>query len=264
MAAFTAHHLYCTMRLVAKTGTTWAGEVALMGWHIGAVAAGNALPALNAGTITMESFEVDDAATTSTTAHFNKVQGWTGHTSGTQPIVTDGDQDGIAEAVWDYFSAVQTYIPSDYALGDVRLYPQGDAGKMLTAGPVIYTPSSVPSGTSGGVLIPQVAVCTSTNATTAGRKGRGRWYLGPVATNAGTSQGILSSTARDVFGNAGTALFDAWRAIGSIASSRYYPVIWHKGTALGSVVDHIRVGDEFDTQQRRRRQRAEVYQTYTL
>jgi hypothetical protein len=59
-------------------------------------------------------------------------------------------------------------------------------------------------------------------------------------------------------------MFQAWRAIGSAASSRYYPIVYTHGLTTASVVRNLRCGNIADTQQRRRHQEPETYTSVAL
>lgn len=263
MAQHSALSLYVTWRLAAKSTSVWSGEVAVSGFRMGTVQPGDSLPATTAGEHSLQSFLVNDASTTSTTTHLSKVQGWTGDSGASGVDVTDGDQDAIAEAVWNFLASSQSYFSPDYHLGDIRLYPISAAGKMASNNPVIYTPLSDLSGTATGMLAPQNALVISLRSSVNTRKGRGRFYFGPVGQAMNNTNGLIGTGGASVLANAKTML-NAVRAIGSAASSRYYPAIIGHQASTGFVVHDVRVGDELDTQQRRRHQRKETYTIQTL
>lgn len=264
MAQHTALSLYVTWRLAAKNTSTWFGEVSVSGLRIGTVQPGDALPATSAGEHTLQSFLVNDASTTSTTTHLSKVQHWAGDSGGSGVDVTDGDQDGIAEAVWQFLASSQSYWPSYYQLQDIRLYAIAPGGNQpVGMSPCIYTPTSALSGTGTGMLAPENALVISTYSSVNVRKGRGRFYFGPLVQSMNDTTGLVGTGGTTVLGNAKTML-NAIRGIGSVASSRYYPAVIGHGASCGYVIQKLRLGDELDTQQRRRRQRKEQYTDLAL
>lgn len=267
MAAHQAYSLYCTARFVGTVAGSWKDEIAIMGWRLGATAYGDALPSTDAGEVSLQAFNVNDASTTSTTTHLNKQQGWAGDSGVSGVNITDGDQDGIAEAVWTFLNASKGNMSPQYTLQDIRLYPISGAGKMASNAPVIYTPISALTGTGSSGLPPQLAAAISTQSATNGRRGRGRFYFGPLAQNAIGSDGRLAvaitGSTVSVLANA-QAMMQAWRSIGSVASSEYYPIVYSHGALTGHVVRNLRCGNLVDTQTRRRHQEPEVYTSVAL
>lgn len=264
MARTVVNHILATMRLKALNTAVFAGEVSLNSFRIGTVGVADSVPGYSDGTVTLNSFSVNDASTSSTTTHFNKEQGWTGDSGAAGGNVTDGDQDAIAEAIWTFWNSIRGLFTDQYTLGDVRLYPVvGATGRTATA-PCIYVPTAVISGGSNTGWIPQQACVVSWDTAARGRRGHGKAYLGPITGVTLRTDGTLQSSSRDTFGNAAVALQTNIRAIGSIASERYYGMVWQRNSDQGAVIGGVRVGDEMDIQQRRRRQRAEVYSTYAL
>lgn len=262
MAAHAAYHLYLTMRHAAKTGTPFVGEVAVTGWRIGCQPSGTAPNAYNSGTIDLNQFTVNDAANTSTTTHLNKIQPWTGDSGVLNINVTDGDQDGLAELAWAYANEISAELASSYTLQDIRLYALGSNGKAVTP-PCLYTPISPLDG-SAAPMPPNMAVAMTTRSATVGRKGRGRWYVGPVSSNLLASSGLISGTYAGYLLTAAQNLMEGIRGVGGGAASSYTPVIWHRGTTTASVINKLSIGDEFDVMNSRRRQRKETYTDVTL
>lgn len=258
MASHSAFHLALSLRMIAKPTSPWAGEVAMNTWRIACRPGGTAPFDYGSGTVDFNEFTVNDASTVSTTAHLNKVQAWTGDSGVFGINVTDGDQDGLAEAVWAYVSGLAAQYSSDYTLGDIRLYPIGSAGRMVSTAPCLYTPIVALPGTGTG-LFPSAALVVSTSSAAGGRKGRGRWFAGPV-TLAGIGSGGLAATGTQNAWRVGAkALLEGIRGVGGGLAASYTPVTWHRGTTTGAVINKVRVGDEYDVQQSRRHSRPEVY-----
>lgn len=271
MARTVVNHILATCRVKAKSGTTWDGEVAITSFRFGTVGVAASVPGFSDGEVTLNNFSVNDAATSSTTTHLDKVQGWAGDSGAAGGNVTDGDQDAIAEAVYAFYKSWSDLMTSHYTLGDIRLYPIVQAtGKTATA-PCIYTPSTAQDGNRTDGFVPENAIVLSWKTSSRGRVGHGKSYLGPVSSGTSTvdSTGLLTSYAIPLVVAAGVTLQHDIRAIGSIASERYYGMVWRRpggsqDGSLGSVIGSVSCGDEMDTQQRRRRQRSEVYTTTAL
>lgn len=259
MSQHNARLLYLTARWTGDIGETWAGESSMFGVHIGA---DSAIPDLSTGTRDLQSFLVNDASTTSTTAHLNKQQGWTGDDSGAVNV-TDADQDDLAEAMWAFLNAMYPYVPNSFTVESIRLYALSDTGRTVTA-PCIYVPTSTLTGGSTNNLAPQLATVVSTGSATLGRKGRGRWYMGPHAASILEAHGLLSSTYITALSTGAQTFLNALRKNGSGLATAYFPITYHRGTTTGSVINSIRVGDMADTQRRRRAQRKENYTTLAL
>lgn len=265
MATVTANHLYMTMRTAAKTTSTWVGETAIWGWRI-AVRNATTQLGLDTGTFDLESFDVEDASATLTSTYMDIDQAWTGNDGLTNANISDNNIETLMDLAWNYFNDVKAKLVSEWELESVRLYPVNVQGVMATGSPIIGTPITEIAGSGSGVS-PTLAVVTSTDSATRGRSGRGRWYIGPWYAGGASTTQLISSTDRDIVGNAGKDLFDGIRSMTGTAGAepRFTPVTWHRavpGTA--SVIKDVRVGDEVDRQARRRRQRAESYSTYGL
>lgn len=263
MAQHNARHLYLTWRWAAKNTSAWPGEIAVCGLRIMCTGNGDAVPGLGEGTVTMNPFLVNDASTSSSTTNLNKTQVWAGDGGGSINV-TDGDQDGLAEACYAFNNSVSTFLTTQYQLQDIRLYAVGDDGKMVGNGPCLYVPKTTKSGGSSVSWQPQQSLVMTLKSAAPGRKGTGRFYVGPLTTSQMGTDGLVAGSFIPTFGGLGQTFLNAIRAIGTIASTRYTPVIYHRGTVTGAVINTVRVGDEWDTQQRRRHQRKETYSAYGL
>lgn len=263
MSQHPARHLYLTWRWAARSTSQWVGEVAVCGVRIGTVATGSAMPSMGSGTVDLQGFLVNDASASATTTHLTKTQVWAGDSGGTVNV-TDGDQDAIAEACWQFNSSVATFLTTQYTLQDIRLYAIGDNGKMVGNGPVLYTPTSTLNGGSAVSFVPQSSLVVTLQSAAPGRKGHGRFYPGPFTSSQMDPSGLVASSFLATYGGIAQTFLNSIRSIGTIASTRYYPIVYHRGTTTGAVVRNVRIGDEWDTQQRRRHKRHESYSSYNL
>jgi hypothetical protein len=269
MSVHNARQIYATMTVEGKSSSVWSGEVVVNGWRL--KDSGATLDALDAGTVPLDLFHAQDASVSRTITGLTVEQGWAGVGSDNDHEVTDGDKDAIATAILAYWNAIKSGIPDDYQLRDIRLYPvagtdpaTGDSPFRSGTAPDIYTPTAVNSGgTSGNWASPGLALAISTQSATRGPKGRGRWFYGPVTGLFGDN-GLVNSGSATVLAGYAATMLNAIRAIGGTGSARYAPVIWHRGTDTASVISSVRIGDELDFQQRRRRQRPETYISQAL
>jgi len=122
------------------------------------------------------------------------------------------------------------------------------------------------------MLPPDVALAVSLATGTRGPSGRGRMFLGNLNSTNATNTGLITQAASDVLGNATTELFRALRDINSAgipSDVRFSPCVYTKTPNKGggnadtaSIINHVRISDEFDTQRRRDHQRQDNYSSY--
>lgn len=98
---------------------------------------------------------------------------------------------------------------------------------------------------------PQVALVVSLRTILATRRGRGRFYLPAMATNA-TADGRVAAAAQTAILNGASRALDALVAAGAP------PIVWSVGLPTPPTVTRVEVGDVFDTQRRRRDQLTEA------
>lgn len=261
MAQHEARHLYVTAVLEGTGSSPWPMETSAFGWRLNV--RDNDTPfSLDAGRVENPSFLVNDASVSRTTTHFAVQQSWAGDSGVGGINVTDADQDALCEAVWTYLNSVKGNLMSTHTLESVRLYAIAPDGKSATA-PNLYVPSAALTGGGSGPT-PVLALVNSTQSATRGRHGRGRWFLGPMTSGTAGNDGIITSGTRTAFAGYAKTLLDAFRAAGGITRPSYTPIVWERGTVYGNVIRSVRIGDELDFQQRRRRQRPETYTSVVL
>jgi hypothetical protein len=263
MAQFGCNHLYLTARLLGNSGTTWEGEQVVFGQRIG-VRTTAAQTSLSEGVRDLDPFLVNDASVTRSLTNWTVTQNWAGDAADASANVSDSDQDSILDAFWTFLNDVKTYLGGGYSLEACRLYAILTSTHNSATAPNEYVPTATYSVTSS-ILGPDVALCLSTETQTRGPRGRGRMYLGPMAASGSSTTGLVPSATRTAVATAGKDFFDAVRDAGdTVDGPRYYPMVWHRGTSTASVINGVRVGDEWDHQSRRRRQRNETYTSLAL
>lgn len=82
---------------------------------------------------------------------------------------------------------------------------------------------TVPGGTPGPALPPANAIVVGWRASTGGRSGRGRTFLGPICTAANESNGTIAPTQLNAVRAAATALVDASTGPGEWAVGVFSP-----------------------------------------
>lgn len=113
------------------------------------------------------------------------------------------------------------------------------------------------NGTAGTVTLPyECSACVSLRTAVAGSRGRGRFYLPPLATqNIGTN-GVLSTTCVPILVAAFTNAFDI------LATAQHRPVVISRAVPSGALtprtVTRFDIGNIMDAQRRRRNNQVEA------
>lgn len=253
-------HLYATLKLVAKSGTTWSGEMAQYGIRI---RVGTGQKDTSDGLIDLDTFSVQDAAVTRDNTDFDIDQAWSGVSSGGNTI-TDGDMDAIAQAMRGSFYDSRIYSSPLYTLDVIKIYAvhQAQDGKWYAGSPNAYYPKVATPGSAAKTMPPDVACAVSFFTATRGVKGRGRVYVGPIAQTSLDNDGRLSNAAVTSLGTSFQTALNSIRAIGGPTTYRYTPIVWHRvgdkagleTGRRGSVIARVEVNDVLDTQRRRDKQ----------
>lgn len=151
-------------------------------------------------------------------------------------------------------------------LQSILVYPiSSPSGRVEPAVPYVqgspcrldYTGSN-PAGTVAGVIPPQVTAVASLRTSQVGRRGRGRMFVPPFGT-AGNNSGRVSPGAIAALGAATKEFLEGCRVSAGTGGVNVYPVITGAPFTQYAMINQVRVGDVFDTQQRRRRSLVEAY-----
>lgn len=245
-------HLFAVVRL-RGTGV-WTGESVQYGLRLG-VTFGDQIPSLGTGRWELPVHDIFVEEQAGTHGVLNVQRGFREAAGSTAYSATF--QDAVATAVLGPHLATRSNISNLYEFQDLRLYPTLASGRLPTdTWPTIYTPSdnSYHGVSTADLMPPSAAICVSWSSALRTRKGRGRIFTGAWTTN-GLSAGRVSGTRM-------TQLRDAWvtalqnlRAIGTGAgAATAVPVIWTRGGLDASVINRVRVNNEWDTQRSRERQ----------
>ena len=269
--AQTAYGVLGTVRLRGKPDGPWRDEWAVNTFHF-AGSIENPLP-LNRPQQAPPTFGVDFEAKSRVIqvggADVLVEQGFKGDALPVVgPVFTDADWDALAGQLLSWrrrFANARGYI-----LQDVRLYPLNPDGTAVEKWVNIYTPAGLDFDDGQAMYTPpNCAVVISHYSPTRTRKGRGRVYMsGTAAADAQNPRaGLIPSTAIDDYLQNHAQFLTDVRAISTsvLNPMRFTPVIFNRGlNPTCNVINRVRVGDEFDVQQRRRRQRVEQYSDQAL
>lgn len=206
--------------------------------------------------------------------------------------ITDSDTGWTAESAWRLEGGAVDFDPVSYLvdqvltpvfawmaltgrsdkaiLHEVALYPVDTTGHAI--GPAGYgapTPAVLsfdagyePAGGSSGNIAPLQTACVCSHRTPyAGRKGRGRMFLGGLVQTAVDSQGQFTATFMDAaLAKQVTFLQDITLAGGDVS---VVPALIPDFTQF-ALITEVRVGSVPDTQRRRRAQLAETFVNDTV
>lgn len=252
-----------TCNFKGKTGLAWANETWSFGQHFAwSDSAQGAFP-LDSGDHVLNVKNIASGGNARTLTNYTVTPGWSGE--GGANTITDDDKDSLVNVFDVYLLAIASHVSNSYVLDSIKVYPWLSVPGPLPVAPDIYTPKTPGAYATGATLAaPQLAAVVSTSSALRGRKGRGRWYLGSTTT-ALQVNGLMSSATQTAHLTAATNLLNGIRASHPQVGSLWLtPVIAHQNGLTAAVINKVRVGDEIDTQQRRRRQRAETYVVSSL
>lgn len=153
-------------------------------------------------------------------------------------------------------------------LDALKLYPIGTNGKAIPAPPFSSgTPCTLtwtannPLGATAGNLMPiNNAIVASHRTGQIGRPGRGRMFIPGFAAGANSADGRVDGTVLGFLLGAQVALLEACR-LGALSTAgvNVLPIVTGGGYTQYATISQVRVGNVWDTQNRRRRQLVETY-----
>lgn len=230
----------------------WNGELATMSFS------GLARDTGSFGTGDINQALVEFAAVPSgssdTTAHLTVSYGSEGVGGWTQ-----ANQNGILEAMWEFLDDLKAYQASTFTWKEIRLSAITSAGAVVNGATVGLLTSPL-AGTGTMNAPPQLAVASSHVTGGRGPRNRGRNYI-PIHTYTSntTTDGLIATAVKTASNNAAKAFIDTVNAISGIRCAVVSGV--HQ---TYSDITAVRVGDEFDTQRRRKNGRREIYTSLTV
>lgn len=258
MATYTNNHLLLTTNLKCVTGP-WAGESAVWTRRFQVNR-----DSLDTGQHQLNTYDVHSSTksrslTLGATAG-TVTQTWEGDELPETENVTDNDVDFFFTEAHAFFIAVRSFLPTDWGIESYRLYPVQENGKS-PAGPASWVPSASINGSTSAPASPEIACCVSYYTATRSKSGRGRFYLGPLTQSIFSTTGVIVGTSLTTIVNAEKDFQNHVRARGTQGlSCTYNGIVWSRlSPTRGAVINKIRVGDEIDRQERRTKNRPEVY-----
>lgn len=244
----------------------WLGETASNSLHFDVRDVGDQ-PDVTAGSVDLAEWDWSNAGgtlnVTTASGSFLCERGWKNDSGGD----TDGFFSDFLNAWSTFYAATKGYMAGHLKLRDIRLYPIGADGRFDDTGtPFIARPTAPISPPASDDKSPDTAIVFSLYSQLRTRRGRGRYYFGPIGQNIEqTAHGTIGSTTTTALATAMaawmTALRDVEFSVVIGGGQTITPVILHRSTPLttASVISQVRVGDEFDVQERRTKNRPEVY-----
>lgn len=240
MATFT--HASVTISGGFNTGTYWDEEIAQVGFRV-ACWPKVTTPSVDAPLPIRECSivyqEVNEADVTG-------VAGWYGETE----YWSLEDQLSVVAACTAWINGVRTQQSSSFSWTSIKIAPIGPDGHNAASSSFFTYRTPIAGASAGAMLPPQLSICTTFKAAVPGRRGRGRMYLPALQQGTNGTSGTVASSARTALGNAGRKLIDDINAIS--IGTRYELVVTSAQNPRYVLPQQVRVGDQFDTQRRRR------------
>lgn len=261
-----ATHLYVVLQGDYSL-SQMAGEVWQTGARFGATPGGSAPDEVG----NLDPFDVVALNQTVTESSYTITSNWTTEMgiSDLDPVSWLNDQIRPAAAA---FIGASNVFASAVRLKSILVYPiRTPDGHVEPAPPYLqgspcrldYT-SSNPTGNATGLLPPQLSVVASTRTAQVGRRGRGRMFTPPPGTT-GASSGRVSGALQAALGTAAKNFLEGCRLAGTGPGGVWvYPVVTGLPFSAYAMINQVRVGDVFDTQQRRRRNLVEAFANTTV
>lgn len=247
------------LQVSARGGFTtgaWSGEVAQCGWSFPIVDFDpTATAVVNAD---IEEPTYDDTPASGSWAHGTYLQGFGGQD------IPQAAQEDVADAVYAWMSAVHVYQVSSFKWASIVLQliqydevPPTSWGQKFEASTYAINPQYAGNASGTGNMPPQCAAVVSHYTGSTGSRNRGRVYV-PMHKAIDTTM-LLPSATISGLGTAETGFFDAIAAISLPGDLHLCPAVVSRKFVSYSSIVQIRVGDEVDTQRRRKNARTETY-----
>lgn len=223
----------------------WTGELVSCGIRGRAIDGGGSFsPVINSPLDEFNALPTGDTgSSTHCTINFGSVGsgGW-----------SKANQSIIAEAMWQWATDTKSFVGTLFSWKEVRVSAVNADGSIVN-GASVYTITAPVVGTGTMTQPPQSAMVQSIVTGGRGPRNRGRIYL-PHATQSGSSDALFSSGERGTLNTATKAMYTAINAASGLEAG----VVSQTHQTFSTPIA-FRVGDEFDTQRRRRAGRKETY-----
>lgn len=228
----------------------WDGEIATIGFSGACRDSGS----FSAGAINeaLPEFAAVPSGGTDTSTHMN----WSFGSSGVGGW-TEANQKAIGEVLWEYLDDIKASQGNAFSWKEIRVSAINADGTVVN-GASVGTFTSGLVGSSVQTMPPQVAIVSSQVTGGRGPRNRGRLYIPAHAP--GVSTGIVVSAAQQtIVNNAAKTAILAFNGITGIRCA-----VVSRTHATYSDVVLVKVGNQLDTQRRRREGVKEVYTTLAV
>jgi len=250
-----ATFLQVTARGAFSSGA-WSGEVAQCGWAFPIVDYNPTTQCLVNADIEEPTY--DDTVASGTWAHGTYLQGFGG------TDIPQASQEAVATAVYGWLQDIKPFQCNVFRWTHIvqqliqfhEVPTEGWSQKFETT-TYALSPTVVGTASSSTLLPPQCAAVISHYTPSTGSRNRGRVYV-PMHKALSTVQ-LLASGDITALAVAEADFFDDIAAIVLPGSLHLAPAVVSRKYVSYSGVAEIRVGDEVDTQRRRKNARAETY-----
>lgn len=236
---------------------TWSGETAQCNWTL--IPADEDPRTTKVVNQDVVEFAYDDSAASGSWDHGNFTRGFGGD------ILTEDAQKAIANAVWEWMDDTKALTVAEFQWSQVILSLMQYDAVPPTGWGQLYEPSTfnnvpkVGAGPASPFLPPQSAICVSHYTAGSGGRNRGRTFI-PFHWASGLTGQLVSATVQTTLFNATDTLFDTFAGITLGSSGKFLtPSVVSRAHRTYSTITEVRIGDEVDTQRRRRNFRSEVY-----
>lgn len=258
----TLNHLYMTVQ-----GTYEATDLAEESWQYGVRLYADLNPIPDVGSPS-GAFDVAADTLSASDANWSVTSNWLGEGGATDLDPADYllDNCGFIKA---FHESATSYISGDAIISTVSLYAIGDDGKVVSTdyGPAkaVATPSATVDGAATGTLLPvQCSVVASLRTINTTRRGRGRCYLPQMATAlTSTGTGLVGNTIRQNIATNFAAVLTGCTVEG-VSDLKIAPVVIGDPWTSYFKITTVKVGNQVDTQRRRRRSVVETYSSASV
>lgn len=268
-----ANQCLISYRYKAKSASVWSGETwssSLRLWPVEGTTRD-----WDKGRTSAIDCTVKDSAVVEQLTDFNIEYGWDYVSSATRSFGDHASQKRAIAAVSAFLQAAKQNFGDQFELESIRLYPLSSTGKSLTAPTLAFPRNAIHNGTVSQSLPPDVSVAISWQTPSRGPSGRGRNFLGGIATGVCSSNGLIVAGNNQTFRNAAAGLIEdcTMDLVGDIGGAVGFlvPAVWTRNATKSGAnantatpINEVRTGDEFDTQRRRDRQRVDQYTSQKL
>jgi len=172
-------------------------------------------------------------------------------------VWNETNQKAIGEVMYTYLQAIKTYQGTTFSWKEVRVSALEASGAVVN-GASVGTITSPVAGGFTQTMPPQLACVASLKTGGRGPRNRGRLYV-PAHAPATVTGIVLNSSMQNAVNTATKSAINGFNAITGIRAA-----VVSKTHSTYSDVTAVRVGDQLDTQRRRREGIKETYITLLM